>query len=68
MITGDDLKIAEAIAKNARIINLSEKYRSMTGKDFIDNIGGIICKTSTMETDKCNSKNNRSNKNEIWRI
>ena len=26
----------------------------MTGKDFIGSIGGIVCKTCTMETDKCN--------------
>jgi Ca2+ transporting ATPase len=31
MITGDDIRIAEAIAKNAGIINPSENYLSITG-------------------------------------
>ena len=53
MITGDDLRIAEAIAKNAGIIKPNEKYHSMTGKQFIEQIGGIVCKTCTMETEKC---------------
>ena len=35
MITGDDIRIAEAIAKNAGIINPSENYLSITGKEFI---------------------------------
>ena len=53
MITGDDIRIAEAIAKNAGIIKSNEKYESMTGKQFIEQIGGIVCKTCTMETEKC---------------
>ena len=53
MITGDDERIAEAIARNAGIINNKEDYLSMTGKDFIERIGGIVCKTCTMETDRC---------------
>ncbi len=53
MITGDDIRIAEAIAKNAGIINQSENYLSITGKQFIERIGGIVCKTCTMDTDKC---------------
>lgn len=53
MITGDDEKIAEAIARNAGIINNKEEYLSMTGKDFIERIGGIVCKSCTMETDRC---------------
>ncbi len=53
MITGDDIRIAEAIAKNAGIINPHENYLSITGKEFIEKIGGIVCKTCTMETDKC---------------
>ena len=53
MITGDDIRIAEAIAKNAGIINPSENYTSITGKQFIERIGGIVCKTCTMDTDKC---------------
>ena len=31
MITGDDIRIAEAIAKNAGIINQNENYLSITG-------------------------------------
>ena len=53
MITGDDQTIAEAIARNAGIIKANEKYISLTGKDFIERIGGIVCKTCTMDTDKC---------------
>jgi len=53
MITGDDKKIAEAIAKNAGIINPNEKFTSLTGEDFWKEIGGIFCKTCTMETAKC---------------
>ena len=53
MITGDDITIAEAIAKNAGIIKPSENYLSITGKQFIDRIGGIVCKTCTMLTEKC---------------
>ena len=53
MITGDDIRIAEAIAKNAGIINPSENYLSITGKEFIEQIGGIVCKTCTMDTDRC---------------
>ena len=53
MITGDDKRIAEAIAKNAGIIKSKEEYKSMTGKEFIEQIGGIVCKTCTMETEKC---------------
>ena len=53
MITGDDIRIAEAIAKNAGIINPKENYLSITGKQFIERIGGIVCKTCTMDTDKC---------------
>ena len=53
MITGDDIRIAEAIAKNAGIIKEGEKYLSITGKQFIEQIGGIICKTCLMETEKC---------------
>ena len=53
MITGDDIRIAEAIAKNAGIIKSNEKFRSMTGKQFIEQIGGIVCKTCTMATEKC---------------
>ena len=53
MITGDDINIAEAIAKNAGIIRRDESYLSITGKQFIERIGGIVCQTCTMETDKC---------------
>ena len=53
MITGDDIRIAEAIAKNAGIIKPDEKVLSITGKQFIEQIGGIVCKTCTMETEKC---------------
>ena len=53
MITGDDKKIAEAIAKNAGIINPNEKFTSITGEDFWNTIGGIVCKTCTMATAKC---------------
>ena len=53
MITGDDQTIAEAIAKNARIIRHNENFLSITGKQFIERIGGIVCKTCTMETEKC---------------
>ena len=53
MITGDDITIAEAIAKNAGIIKPNENYLSITGKQFIERIGGIVCKTCTMETEKC---------------
>ena len=53
MITGDDIRIAEAIARNAGIINSREEYLSITGKEFIEKIGGIVCKTCTMETSKC---------------
>ena len=53
MITGDDQTIAEAIAKNAGIIKSNEQYLSITGKQFIERIGGIVCKTCTMETEKC---------------
>ena len=53
MITGDDQRIAEAIARNAGIIKESEKYLSITGKDFIERIGGIVCKTCLKETEKC---------------
>ena len=53
MITGDDITIAEAIAKNAGIIKQNENYLSITGKQFIERIGGIVCKTCTMETEKC---------------
>ena len=57
MITGDDIRIAEAIAKNTGIINQSEPTTDnilMSGKEFIEKIGGIVCKTCTMDTDKCN--------------
>ena len=53
MITGDDQTIAEAIAKNAGIIKPNEEFLSITGKQFIERIGGIVCKTCTMETEKC---------------
>jgi len=53
MITGDDQTIAEAIAKNAGIIKTNENFLSITGKQFIERIGGIVCKTCTMETEKC---------------
>ena len=53
MITGDDQTIAEAIAKNAGIIKPNEEFLSLTGKQFIERIGGIVCKTCTMETEKC---------------
>ena len=53
MITGDDITIAEAIARNAGIIKPNEEYLSITGKQFIERIGGIVCKTCTMETEKC---------------
>ena len=53
MITGDDIRIAEAIAKNAGIIKAKEQYLSITGKQFIEQIGGIVCRTCTMETEKC---------------
>ena len=53
MITGDDQRIAEAIARNAGIIKESEKFLSITGKDFIERIGGIVCKTCLKETEKC---------------
>ena len=53
MITGDYIRIVKAIAKNAGIINPHENYLSITGKQFIERIGGIVCKTCTMETDKC---------------
>ena len=53
MITGDDKKIAEAIAKNAGIINPNEKYTSLTGEEFVKAIGGIVCKTCTMPTEQC---------------
>ena len=53
MITGDDIRIAEAIAKNAGIINQTENYLSITGKQFIEKIGGIVCKVCTLDTDKC---------------
>ena len=53
MITGDDQRIAEAIARNAGIINPSERCTSITGQKFIEAIGGIVCKTCTMDTDKC---------------
>ena len=55
MITGDDKRIAEAIAKNAGIIKVRDNgLISMTGTEFINRIGGIVCNTCTMETDKCN--------------
>ena len=53
MITGDDQRIAEAIAKKAGIIKLTEKYVSITGQEFIEKIGGIVCNVCTMETNKC---------------
>ena len=53
MITGDDERIAEAIARNAGIINNHEDYLALTGSDFISRIGGIVCKACTMETDRC---------------
>ena len=53
MITGDDQTIAEVIAKNAGIIKPNEEFLSITGKQFIERIGGIVCKTCTMETEKC---------------
>ena len=53
MITGDDINIAEAIAKNAGIIRRDENYLSITGKQFIERIGGIVCRICTMEIDKC---------------
>ena len=53
VITGDDIRIVEAIAKIADIINQNENYLSITGKQFIERIVGIICKTCTMDTDKC---------------
>ena len=53
MITGDDITIAEAIARNAGIIRRDEDYLSITGKQFIERIGGIVCNVCTMETDKC---------------
>ena len=49
MITGDDQTIAEAIARNAGIIKQNEAYTSITGKQFIEEIGGIVCKICTME-------------------
>ena len=55
MITGDDKRIAEAIAKNAGIIKVRDNgLISMTGTEFINRIGGIVCNICTMETDKCN--------------
>jgi len=54
MITGDDKRIAEAIARNAGIIdNNDDNFVSMTGTEFINKIGGIVCNTCTMETDRC---------------
>ena len=53
MITGDDVRIAEAIARNAGIIDIRENYLSLTGNEFFTRIGGIACKTCTMETNKC---------------
>ena len=53
MITGDDQTIAEAIARNAGIIKQNEAYTSITGKQFIEEIGGIVCKICTMDTEKC---------------
>ena len=41
MITGDDQTIAEAIARNAGIIKQNEAYTSITGKQFIEEIGGV---------------------------
>ena len=54
MITGDDVRIAEAIARNAGIINNKENYLSLTGNEFFTRIGGIACKTCTMDIKKCN--------------
>ena len=53
MITGDDVRIAEAIARNAGIIDTRENYLSLTGNEFFTRIGGIACKTCTMDTNKC---------------
>jgi len=53
MITGDDVRIAEAIARNAGIIDSRENYLSLTGNEFFTRIGGIACKTCTMDTSKC---------------
>ena len=53
MITGDDETIAKAIAKNAGIISSNEESESIQGKEFYEKIGGIVCKTCTMETERC---------------
>ena len=53
MITGDDIRIAEAIAKNAGIIIPDTNYLSITGQEFIERIGGIVCQTCTMNTERC---------------
>ena len=58
MITGDDTLIAESIAKNANIISSNINYLSITGQQFIERIGGIVCQTCTMNTAQCTCPKN----------
>lgn len=53
MVTGDDLKIAEAIARSAGIMSPGAEHRSTTGEEFMAEIGGIVCSTCTMDTSRC---------------
>ena len=45
MVTGDNLKTAKAIAKNAGILSISEansRYAAIDGKTFREEVGGLI--------------------------
>ena len=53
MLTSDDIKTAEYYAKKTGIIRYGENYLSLNGEEFIERIGGIVCKNCTMEIKRC---------------
>ena len=53
MITGDNMEIAVSIAKIANIIPLNEDFRALTGNDFYQLIGGIICEKCDFDISRC---------------
>ena len=56
MVTGDNMTTAKAIAVECGIIQrineVDSEQRVMTGKEFWDRIGGVVCKNC--KVDRCN--------------
>lgn len=53
MITSDNISVAESFAKKCGIIREKGNLEILTGNQFMERIGGIICKTYNMNMDKC---------------